>query len=367
MAGPTVSVCIACLNEGPDLEATIANVYASKYRPHEVIVCDDNSEHDPVDRLASWIGRGDFKYLRNPVSFGSGGTKARAIDAASGDLIVILDSHMRPYYAWLNQIVQAHVSYPNALLCTESIGFDQPHQAQFYGRGAWFGNSIIKHGAHTVEWQPSAKLETGTPYPRIQAMHGGCYIFPRYQLRRLHGYAPLLKGWGYEEEWLAMRAAALGIETRLVSGCPVPHQYERNLHRRTANPTDKPSGWGPWYNRHVVTRAVFGHDRWASTYAQAIRDATPEALRQHADDELTNDAEHVDAFGRCFRQQAMPESDWMPRLGIRHPGPPEPDTARARTMAPKGPGTPADAPEGHSGAPSGSILDTIGTNGGSVG
>ena len=52
----TISIAIATLNEGPDLEATIALLAASHRPVKEIVVVDDNSQ-DAVDpRLARWSG-----------------------------------------------------------------------------------------------------------------------------------------------------------------------------------------------------------------------------------------------------------------------------------------------------------------------
>lgn len=317
--GPRISVCIATFNEDENLEATIALVYASKYKPHEVIVCDDNSEIDPVKRLASWTNKDNFKYIRNAQRMGSGPTKQNAMDAATGDLVIILDSHMRPHRDWLSQIAAAHIEYPNALLCTESIGFDQPQAGGFYGRGAWFDpDNIYKHGAHTISWLPSEKVPQ-LRYPRIQAMHGGCYIFPKYQLKSIHGYAPLLRGWGYEEEWVAMRAAAYGIETRLIAGCPIAHEYKRSLHRRPAVDEGRPQGWEPYYNRHVVAIAAYGWQKWVTFYKDAIIEGTEIAMRPFVEKELAKDKQKIAEFRTIFSHTSMRTEQWMPRLGLSHP------------------------------------------------
>lgn len=325
---PSVSVAIATFNEGPDLEATIATVYASKYPPREVIVCDDNSEEDPAPRLASWSGRPGFTYLRNRRRMGSGATKARALSVATGDLLIVLDSHMRPHWEWLNQVVQAHVTHPNAILCAESVGFKQPSSSEFYGRGAYFDPANpYKHGAHTVSWQPPHLLEDG-PYPRIPAMHGGCYVFPAYQLKVIGGYAPELQGWGYEEEWIAMRAAMLGVETRLISGCPIAHQYDRNLHRRPAEPDEvKDQGWEPIYNRHAVAIMAFGWERWAEVYRYRIDKASDAKHHAAVHTMIERRKSGIESCRAGLAAKAMPERLWMPRLGISHPGPGVPEDA----------------------------------------
>jgi len=327
---PKISVAIATLNEGPDLEVTIAMVYASRYAPHEVIVCDDNSKEDPRERLSSWIGKSNFKYLRNDRRLGSGQTKQIAMSQATGDLIVILDSHMRPHWEWLNQIAQAHRYHPNAILCTESIGFKQHGSNNaFYGRGAWFDSkNPYKYGAHTVSWQPSINLES-CAYPRITAMHGGCYIFPAYQYKTIGEYSPLLQGWGYEEEWVAMRAAMLGIETRLISGCPIQHQYERTISREPATPDRHPQGWEPIYNRHAVSIASFGWDRWRSHYRQQINENSIPQTRPIINDELERNRSELNRYRQFLKSRSMPESDWMARVGIQHP-----DPAQASAQAP---------------------------------
>lgn len=315
--GPRISVCIACFNEGPDLEATIAMVRASKYQPYEIIVSDDCSEECPRARVEAFDG---VKFITHTKRLGSGGNKQAAMDAATGDLIIIMDSHMRPHYTWLNQIVQAHHTHPNDILCTESVSFYADTGDTFYGRGAEFRDNHENHGFHTGQWCMWEHLEPG-PYPRIHMTHGACYVFPRYQYQQIGGYAPLQRGWGYEEEWVAFRAAAMGIETRLISGCPIQHQYKRQLHRRSADKDDRPQGWEPIFNRHVVAIGMFGFSVWSKHYRNRIINGTSPSMRPFVMQQLHRDHHIISKWREAWKPKSLRPEVWMPRVNIKHPDP----------------------------------------------
>jgi len=318
---PKLSVAIATLNEGPDLEVTIATSLASKFTPHEVIVCDDYSKEDPTPRLAGWTWRKPpVRMIRNPYRMGSGPTKSRALEACEGDVAIILDSHMRLHYQTLGQIAQAHVEHPTAILCAESTGFFLADG--FYGQGA----RLRMHPTSGVvaSWNGSGDFEPSDPYPTIIALHGGCYAIPRPVLAELGGYAPLLKGYGLEEEWVAMRAAAKGIETRLVKGCPVAHQYKRIVSRESFDEKQPDNRWEMPYNRHVIHRWAFGDEQYEKTYRDFLYASTPEPARARVQEELRKSEPYYLTFVSQHPNPCTHE-EMLDKLGLpQHPkAPPE--------------------------------------------
>jgi GT2 family glycosyltransferase len=86
---PTFSVIIPAYQSASTVGAAVASALAQTYRAREIIVCDDGS----TDELAAVIARfGDRVTLLRRPHHGAGAARNAAIDAASGDFVVLLDA-----------------------------------------------------------------------------------------------------------------------------------------------------------------------------------------------------------------------------------------------------------------------------------
>ena len=117
-----ISLVIAAFEEGPDLEATVALAIASQPEPHEIIVVDDQSTQPLEARLAAFPS---VKVYRTPERLGAGPAKSYGANRAEGDLIVLMDSHLRFSQDWLRFVADAFSRYPDAIMCPVSTGFEQ--------------------------------------------------------------------------------------------------------------------------------------------------------------------------------------------------------------------------------------------------
>ena len=244
---PTYSVCIAVLNEGKDLELTVASLVAAEEPPLEIILVDDGSKEDAIERVRPLVERWGIKFVgvKHPRRLGSGPSKHEAAGLATGDIIVVMDSHMKVPWEWFRHVRGAYQTYPTAVLWAASVGFDE---SSWHGRHTKvFYDQPSK--CYSVQWDdpPTQSLPATHPTP---APCGACYIIPRTIYKRIGGYAPLLRGWGREEEWLAFRAWITGCEVRCISGLKVPHQYRRTVTRTDVqgnNPEEwMDAAWNSW-------------------------------------------------------------------------------------------------------------------------
>ena len=304
-----VSIVIPTLNEGPDLEATVALCLASKWRPTEIIVIDDCSKRPVSERLASFDG---VTVIRNDRRLGSSVSKHRGVAASTGDLVVVCDAHVRPAWDWLDRLVAAHKMHPTSILAPISKGFDS--DCQFVGLGCLFTWS---EGYYKATWAPF-EIEDG-PYV-VPCVMGGVYAMPRALLEDVGGFAPGLRGWGYEEEYLCLRAWMRGWECRTVPNVEVPHQYTRSIDREDAN-GERPDPWEFFYNVHVAMAVVFGEEEFLGTHRPWLASLAPS---QDLDLQLTLDAQRIRTIsdrvraGRVLSNTALREKVAMP---MRDPPP----------------------------------------------
>lgn len=254
MNKPTVSVVIPAINEGPDLEATLATIVASKTPPTEIVVVDDASKSPLADRVAPFNRFCVTRTIRHNKSVGAGKAKSVGMDAATGDLLIVMDSHMRPAFEWIDKLIEAHHKWPDSILCPISWAFEYPHA--FEGRGCHI--KLHESGCWNGVWKPHEKDDaTGK---LLGSVLGGCYCLSKKTMEHIGGYARHSLGWGYEEEFLSLRAYIAGFDCRLVM-TPVEHQYKRTVDRKDINGFEWP-GWTGWFNKHFAMATLWESGRY---------------------------------------------------------------------------------------------------------
>ncbi len=91
--GPTeVAVIIPAFNSGAYLDHALASVAAQIAAPMTVVVGDDGSTDDTVERARRWQGRLPIEVVRLERNQGPGVARHRAIQATSAPLLAMLDS-----------------------------------------------------------------------------------------------------------------------------------------------------------------------------------------------------------------------------------------------------------------------------------
>lgn len=266
-AKPTIALCVAVLNEGPDLEATIATAIAAKDPPNEIVVVDDGSKQPVAPRLAPWMRLPGVRVqvVTHSRRQGSGPSKHEAMRLATSDIVCVADSHMRFPWDWTSRVIAAVRLYPYSVFSSVSIGFEP--DSTFCGTGCFFDFNP-KHGFWTARWGSVEDIA----YPRIPCVHGGFYAVTRGLLKHLGGYTPAYKGWGVEEEYLSLRAYLLGFDCRLIHDLRVAHNYQRKPDRQDCAMRPE-STLDPLHNRHVAARVCFGEDVYAEIYRPSLERA----------------------------------------------------------------------------------------------
>jgi glycosyltransferase involved in cell wall biosynthesis len=151
------SVVVPAHNAERTLGAVLASIAAQEPAPAEVIVVDDAST-DSTAELAAAAGA---TVLRNEQPLLAGGARNRGWEAATGDVVVFLDSDAVPAPGWNAGLARALEEFPGALVGSART---------FAGKSAW-------------GWV--AHLQVETPYlPRgdardIRFLSSYCLAVPR--------------------------------------------------------------------------------------------------------------------------------------------------------------------------------------------
>jgi glycosyltransferase involved in cell wall biosynthesis len=196
---PSFSVVIPAHNAERTLGAVLESIGSQEPAPAEIIVVDDASS-DRTGEIAEAAGA---TVLRNEAPLLAGGARNRGWDAATGDVVVFLDSDAIPAPGWNAGLAAALEEFPHALVGTART---------FAGRSSW-------------GWV--AHLQCETPYlprggPRdVRFLSSYCLAVPRD--------APLRwdESYGGEDGIFSAQALAAGYRLVFEPRAVAHHDHQR--------------------------------------------------------------------------------------------------------------------------------------------
>lgn len=89
---PVVSVITPAYNVAPYIGQCIESVQAQTLPDWEMIIVDDASTDDTVAVVQQYLGDPRIRLLCNVQNLGPGGTRNRALEAAQGEWVAVLDA-----------------------------------------------------------------------------------------------------------------------------------------------------------------------------------------------------------------------------------------------------------------------------------
>jgi cellulose synthase/poly-beta-1,6-N-acetylglucosamine synthase-like glycosyltransferase len=90
LGAPRISVVITCFNKARTLEACISSIYDQAIDGLEVVVVDDGSTDDSLERASKFSGLENFRLLKLPHN-GISSAKNEGIRASRGNIVLFLD------------------------------------------------------------------------------------------------------------------------------------------------------------------------------------------------------------------------------------------------------------------------------------
>ena len=101
---PTFSFVIPAYNEADDIVMTLQCALAQRLRPHEVIVVDDGSTDNTLEKLHRLRDDGLIVVIEHGRNRGAAAARNTAIAAATGDVLVFLDADNWPPVDFLERL-----------------------------------------------------------------------------------------------------------------------------------------------------------------------------------------------------------------------------------------------------------------------
>lgn len=324
-----ISVIIVARNEGLELEATIGLVAESEPAPGEIIVVDDQNEPPLGERLAGLmaIAPVPIRVVRTAMQIGPGPAKRFGAEHATGDLLIILDAHMRMPTDWLEVIQQASVRFPDALLCTTCQGTTVKSPPN--GCGAYYESGAEHALAFGRRWY--ARRET-TLIDTVPCILGACYAIPRHIWSSLGGINPNFEGWGFGEQDLSLRAWLSGFECRGMNNLVVQHRFAKK-----ESPRKHGAGKGgmvSWrwrdLNEMVLAATVFEDGVFERLYEPFMR----RLYSKHVCEAFDAKRASIEEFRSIFQaKRTEPDASLAHLCGYRLPSEKEQETAVGKVRA----------------------------------
>ena len=232
---PSVSVVIPCAGD-PFLAGTVRDVLATAPGCEVVVVWDGTAGNaDGANNLHPWQARR-----------GVGPSRDAGIAAATGEVVVLMDAHMRPHGDWLAGMLAVLQMDPAGIACSRS--------GVCNGAGDVWSDPAYYYTGARVRYQTELgwPLEPGwlrdaKPGQEIPLALGGCYAIRRDRYNAIGVPWRRAIGWGSSEQTLCLVNWFLGGATYLADA-DVDHIYRGRGETMPYKTPDQIQA-GQWYNR----------------------------------------------------------------------------------------------------------------------
>jgi len=206
----TLSVVLPCGFEHDTFVRTAHSIFAETPAEilKEIVLVDDASE-PRLDSMWSQEEAAEFnvKYVRLDQPAGLIGAKQAGAEAATGDIIVFFDCHVKPARGyWIPYVIAVHENYKRVVVPTiTSLNIDSWTE---FNRPTSSGGGMSKC---YLTFDAEFKWTTdNTPY--VPIMSGGLLAISRKWFFEIGGYDSSMKGWGGENLDQSLRIWTCGGE-----------------------------------------------------------------------------------------------------------------------------------------------------------
>lgn len=230
MSQPILSVIITSFSDA-DTANTVRSIQETAGDAPEIIVIDDGSPR-PIPAMPG------VRLIRNERRCGVGPSRHIGALAASGEMILIVDAHMRFINGWHDALTSRLVFQPSALICCTCLGLDANNMDVSKAKQVYHGGTInvlgpdrnVKHGRMQVleaVWNRAPAPEDDA---EICCCMGASYAMHRAWFLKI---APLhnLRSWGEDEIMLSVKTWLTGGSVRLHRGVQIGHRFRLDKER----------------------------------------------------------------------------------------------------------------------------------------
>ncbi|GGF30092.1 glycosyltransferase [Echinicola rosea] len=227
MVSPLVSVVVICHNQGDYILDALNSVLRQDYPVLEIIVVDNGSKDDSVDKIKTWLWMNDqeravktFVY-EQPVNYCEAFNEA--LVSTQGDYVIDLSGDDVLGKEHISKSVQTLREHPEAALCSSNANLVNEN-----------GTQIDTFFPVSQQGEILGKVPQGDVYERVIMRYCVCtptVVFDAFKLKRIGGYN---EGLVYEDFDILTRLARkypfafsghLGVNKRIHRGSFSRQQY----------------------------------------------------------------------------------------------------------------------------------------------
>jgi glycosyltransferase involved in cell wall biosynthesis len=223
----SLSIVISCANDHFGKEAallnTIKSIRETAGNAPEIVITDDCSATPVPDYPAA-------KVIHNRQPLGVGPSRHVGALHATGDILLICDSHMRFTPGWYEAAMHRVDARPHTLHCATCLALDAEHMDPAHPMTEYHGATLNIHGPDRANPSLTQTMEVVwntrdvADDAEIAAVMGACYFIPSKWFLELE---PLrfLRGWGADELMLSLKAWLSGGDIRLMKNVRIGHKF----------------------------------------------------------------------------------------------------------------------------------------------
>lgn len=242
------------LNDFSEAQATIKSIRETAGTKPEIIVVDDCSQ------VPLSLEDKDCHLIRNPDRCGVAGSRHIGALAATGDALLLLDSHCRFEAGWYEKAIARIKDRPTTMHCACCVQLTPNQMEMSKATGFYTGATICFHGP---DYNDGGKLQTlegkwahdrvGEDDYSLDCVMGGAYFVPTDFYFHVGGLK-LLKGWGLDEPFLSLKWYLAGGDIRMLKEVRIGHQFRMATNYKT-------DGWMPIFNKLAMCLTVLPEAR----------------------------------------------------------------------------------------------------------
>lgn len=229
-----LSIIITTCADNDECRETCKSIRATSGDEPEIIVVDDCS---PTPMSAGYLPPElNVRIISNAQRCGCGPSRQIGALHATGDWLLIIDSHMRFENGWYdedNTIRGGDMdSYPNTIYCATCLALDSQHMDPNNPVSAYHGATMNFYGpdrgkpdtmqVFEAVWLPKDK--TPNNGDEIPAIMGAAYFISKDWFLHL-GATRFLRSWGCDEQMLSLKSWLAGGECRMLKSVRIGHKF----------------------------------------------------------------------------------------------------------------------------------------------
>ncbi len=271
---PRLSIVIAAHNEGDLLWQTVAGCRETcEDMDYEIVVADDASEDDCVERLHERFP--EVAIHRTRVRHGPSATKDLAAQHARGDVLLFLDAHCKPEPGAIATLLADIDECGGPAVMTPTVVSLDPerwtNEVNCPGHGY-----LVELEDVTWRWIPRERMRPHGRFLESPTLIGCCFAVSRSVYERVWGFDRNMYMWGVEDVDFGVKSWLLGHSVLHDPVAIIGHRFQNAFARyeapgeqlianqiRMAYKVLSPLHWPDWLDRFRVRHSgEVWHKAW---------------------------------------------------------------------------------------------------------